>query len=99
MFRLGISGVRAHKLRYAAYLPTNLMCHLCTAHVEDEIHYLFFCKALSDFQQKCIPRRYTEVHPSVDTLKRLFKDDSCLHDIGKFIYYSNKLRASLPHAQ
>ena len=90
-FRIGASNIRTHKLRYVAHTPGDLMCPLCNTAYEDEMHTLFYCKFLDDLRQKYIPRKYT-VQPSYATLRRMMQDKSCLHDLGRFIYHSNKRR-------
>ena len=90
-FGIGASNMRTHKLRYVAHTPGDLMCPLCNTAYEDEMHTLFYCKFLDDLRQKYIPRKYT-VQPSYATLRRMMQDKSCLHDLGRFIYHSNKRR-------
>lgn len=90
-FRIGASKIRTHKLRYVAHTPEDLMCPLCNAVCENEMHTLFFCNSLNDLREKYIPRKYV-VHPSYVTLRLLMRDETCLHDLGRFIYHSNKRR-------
>ena len=97
-FRIGASSIRTHKLRYVAHTPGDLMCPLCNTAYEDEMHILFYCKLLDNLRQKYIPRKYT-VQPSYATLRRMMQDKSCLHDLGRFIYHSNKRREVGPGPQ
>ena len=97
-FRIGASNIRTHKLRYVAHTPGDLMCPLCNTAYEDEMHTLFYCKFLDDLRQKYIPRKYT-VQPSYATLRRMMQDKSCLHDLGRFFYHSNKRREVWPGPQ
>ena len=52
---------------------------------------LFYCKSLDDLRQKYIARKYV-VRPSVVTPRLLMQDESCLHNLGGFIYHSAKRR-------
>ena len=89
-FRIGAPNICTHKLRYVAHTPAgDLKCPLCNRAYEDEMHTLFYCKFLDDQRQKYIPRKYT-VQPSYVTLRRMMQDKSCLHDLGRFSYHSNK---------
>ena len=90
-FRIGTSNIRVHKMRYVAHTPQELLCTLCNTAYEDEMHISFYCKSLDDLRQKYIPRKYV-VRPSVVTLRLLMQDESCLHDLGRFIYHSDKRR-------
>ena len=90
-FRIGASNIRTHKLKYIAHTPGDLMRTLCNTAYEDEMHTLFYCKFHDDLRQKYISRKYT-VQPSYATLRRMMQDKSCLHDLGRFIYHSNKRR-------
>ena len=84
----GWSGYRNLE-RYVAHTPGDLMCPLCNTAYEDEMHTLFYCKFLDGLRQKYIPRKYT-AQPSYVTLRRMMQDKSCLHDLGRFSYHSNK---------
>ena len=44
-FRMGISEIKTHKLRYSTDPSDDLSCPLCKCCVDDEIHFLFVCKA------------------------------------------------------
>ena len=43
--RMGISEIKTHKLRFSTDLSDDLSCPLCKRCVDDEIHFLFVCKA------------------------------------------------------
>lgn len=93
-FRIGASDIRTHKMRFAFVSPNDLKCPLCNAGIEDEIHTLFYCKSLNDLRHKYIPCWYTK-HPSDKSLEFIMHDTKILHDLGRFIYHSNKRRAAL----
>ena len=92
-FKIGASNIRVHRIRYVAHThtPQELLCPLCNTAYEDETHILFYCRSLDDLRQKYISRKYI-VLPSFVTLRLLIQDESCLHDLGRFIYHSTKLR-------
>ena len=93
-FRVGASEVRSHKTRYTALIPEDLMCPFCNCVKEDEMHFLFFCVHLNDLRKKYIPSRYLK-YPSIDTFSVLMQDESCVENLGRYIYHANKLRTSL----
>lgn len=90
-FRIGASNIRLHKMRYSACTTESLQCPLCNSGLEDEMHTLFYCKALNDLREKYIPIYYT-LHPTCDTFQRLMLDDQHLHDLGRYLYHANKRR-------
>ena len=71
--------------------PQDLLCPFCNTAYEDEMHILFYCKSLNNLRQKYIPRKYV-VRPSVVTLRLSMQDESCLYNLGRFIYHSDKRR-------
>ena len=44
-FRMGISEIKTHNLRYSTDHSDDLSCPFCQCHLQDEIHFLFLCKA------------------------------------------------------
>jgi hypothetical protein len=90
-FRVGASDIRTHKMRYKVLSPQDLKCPLCDASLEDELHTLFYCKALSDLRAKYIPERYSK-YPSFQTLEAMMQDANFQSDIGRFLYHGNKRR-------
>ena len=95
-FRVGVSDLRSHKMRYALPKPEDLVCPLCNFVLEDEMHFLFYCKNLDDLRKKYIPSKYS-VYPSYDTFRALMQDENCVQNLGRYIYHSNKRRNTLPH--
>ena len=57
-FRMGISEIKTHKLRYSADPSDDLSCPLCKCCVDDEIHFLFVCKATEALGKNCC-HKYT----------------------------------------
>ena len=57
-FRMGISEIKTHKLRYSTDRSDSLSCPLCKCCVDDEIHFLFICKATEAFRSKLLPQVY-----------------------------------------
>ena len=76
--------------------PEDLICPLCTLALEDEMHFLFYCKTLHDLRQKYIPNKYS-MYPSNNTFTALMQDEDCVQDLGRYIYHSNKRRHNVQH--
>ena len=57
-FKFGISNIRVHYYRYRAHRALDLMCPLCEEAVEDEIHFVLVCPALSNLRNIFIPAKY-----------------------------------------
>ena len=76
------------------------MCPLCNTAHEDEKHTLFYCTFLDD--KNIFPENILYNLPMLldfracvcvrVTFVRMMQDKSCLHDLGRFIYNSNKRR-------
>ena len=54
-FRMGISEIKTHKLRYSTDHSDDLSCLLCKCCVDDEIHFLFVCKVTEALRLKLLP--------------------------------------------
>ena len=89
-FRIGVSEIKTHKLRYFCGRGQDLSCPLCSARLEDEVHFLFHCERLVDLRNKFIPVKYHRWMPV--SLKKLFTDKLCLQNVARFIYYGLKRR-------
>jgi hypothetical protein len=92
-FRLGVSELKVHKLRYVDCSPHDLVCPLCKNGIENEIHFIFWCNRLSDLRRKFLSKKYT-TYPSLTAFSRLMKDQACHNQLGRYIYYANKRRKS-----
>jgi hypothetical protein len=57
-FRFGISDLRVHMLRYRNCLSSSLVCPLCHACNDDEIHFLLCCPMLTDLRKQLIPLKF-----------------------------------------
>ena len=90
-FRIGASEIQTHKHRYTSDSRHSLQCPLCNSRLEDEMHFLFFCKKLEALRHRFIPAKYTKF-PTYITLNNMFNDGSCLQAVARYIYYGLKLR-------
>ena len=59
-FRMGISEIKTHKLRYSTDPSDDLSCPLCKCCVDDEIHFLFVCKATEALRSIFLPQVYCQ---------------------------------------
>ena len=57
-FRLGISDITVHRMRYQTALPCHMLCPMCGIQVEDEVHFVFCCPALDN---NLFLRNFTEI--------------------------------------
>ena len=88
-FRLGVSEIKTHKLRYSTDPSDDLSCPLCKCCVDDEIHFLFVCKATEALRSKLLPQVYFQ-----DWRKQLtiLNDTEPMTNVARYIYHSLKLR-------
>ena len=91
-FRLGVSELKVHKLRYRDCSQYDLQCPLCNKGIENELHFLFGCNKLEDLRKKFLPSKYTQ-HPCLQTFVLLMTDSACQYQLGRYIYYAIKRRA------
>ena len=98
-FRLGISELKPHKLRYSnGTSNNNLACPLCSYRLDDEKHFLFHCPATKQLRIKYIPHHFTSYgrHNLFDL--NILNDTTCMTNVARFIYYSLKKRANCEQA-
>ena len=62
-FRLGVSALRTHRLRYTTSKQESLSCPFCVNTVEDELHFLFICPQYQTIRNIYIPTKFSS-HPS-----------------------------------
>jgi hypothetical protein len=87
-FRLGISPIRAHKLRYRKdVLPRHLVCPLCKSAEEDEKHVLFHCRAYDDLRRDVIVLSPAAENNYVSVLKVMsVQDAETTIQLSRFLY-------------
>ena len=88
-FRLGISEIKTHKLRYSTDPSDDLSCPLCKCCVDDEIHFLFVCKATEALRSKLLPQVYFQEWRKQLTI---LNDTEHMTNVARYIYHSLKLR-------
>ena len=91
-FRLGVSDLRCHRLRYNSSTDTCLHCPFCNE-LETELHFLFICPRYEDLRALYIPKKFYR-YPSQFRFSVLMSD-SCpklTRDLACFIYKAMKRR-------
>ena len=91
-FRLGISDLYVHKLRYRPD-EANTLCPGCREKEEDEYHFMLECPALYDLRVKYI---LPFLCPSVnDPLMHLMtnREKSAIRSISTYLYHAFRRRA------
>ena len=92
-FRLGVSSLRCHRLRYSASTDTCLLhCPFCNE-TETELHFLFICPRYEDLRILYIPKKFYW-YPSQFRFSVLMSD-SCpklTKNLACFVYKAMKRR-------
>ena len=90
-FRLGISCLAVHSNRYKNVHRNHLLCRLCGLAIEDEIHLILCCPALSDLRAVYIPDKYSK-YPCGFKLALLLsgKNENLLCNLALFVYRALK---------
>ena len=93
-FRFGISDLATHKYRYKRHVEEDLVCPLCKEHLEDEIHFVLKCPALSELRKQYIKEKYF-VHPNSFKLAMLLasKNEIVVKKLAIFLYRAFKFRS------
>lgn len=93
-FRLGISEIAQHYYRYRKHTVDELNCPLCRSGVEDELHFILCCPALSKLREQYIPRKYFKF-PNQFRLSLLMASnkESIVKNLSIYIYKAFKLRS------
>jgi len=90
-FRLGISDLSVHKLRYSTVEP-EVLCPLCREREEDEYHFLLECPALYDLRGKfVIPFLCIPVSDAMTCLMSS-TDQKVIRSVSIYLYYAFKRR-------
>ena len=82
-FRLGVSELLTHRLRYVENTPKK--CPLCGFISDNEIHFLFHCENLTELRSLYIPDHYMGISPE-ESMCGLFNDRDNLMNLARFIY-------------
>ena len=90
-FRLGISCLACHRLRYKVVSQGDFLCRLCNSGKEDEIHFLLCCPALHDLRSKLINKKYY-VDPCMFRFCILMssRNESVIHNLALYVYEALK---------
>ena len=90
-FRLGVSLLACHRLRYRHVYDHELRCCLCNLAKQDEVHVLFCCPILDDLRKKFIKPKYYS-NPCFFRMVLLLtaKYEKTQTDLALFIYEAHK---------
>jgi len=91
-FRLGISDILSHKLRYHAYEADSFKCPICKSSPETDAHFLLICPGYKELRDKYL---------CTDNGKDVEANFSCLmtdensgniRNVSRFLYHAFKHR-------
>jgi hypothetical protein len=94
-FRLGVSQIKIHKLRFSRANNIDFTCPFCNA-IENEIHFLLVCPMYEDLREFYIPTKYYR-SPCLFKLAVLLATTNKMLQIriARFLAESFRRRASL----
>jgi hypothetical protein len=95
-FRFGVSNLRVHFYRHRPHRAVDLLCPLCEKSVEDEVHFVLSCPALSNLRTKLLPEKFCKT-PSLFRLNMLMSsvNETTVRNLSIFLYKAFKLRDNL----
>ena len=90
-FRFGISSLACHYNRFVNVNENDLLCRLCRSEIENEIHFLFCCPALSDLRVKYIKPKFYR-NPCAFRMNVLMssKHEETVRNLATYIYLAVK---------
>ena len=92
-FRLGVSLLKAHCLRYTGRSQENYTCSFCKNSDETEIHFLFVCPKYKTLRETYLLEKFC-LRPSVFKMAILLADTRQILPLAIFISKAFKLRSS-----
>ena len=92
-FRLEISDLKRHKLRYRKDFNISSKCPFC-AEEESELHFLFVCAKYDELRHKYMPSKFYR-RPSLFRFSVIMSDSksTVTRDLAYFIYRAMELRS------
>ena len=95
-FRLGISGIAKHSLRYRAHSDVDLVCPLCKGGKEDELHFVLCCPALLPLRERYIPKKFYR-YPNLFKLSLLMAtiNEDLIRNLSLYLFKAFNLRSVL----
>jgi hypothetical protein len=95
-FKFGISNLLVHYYRYRDHSPHLLLCPLCAASKDDELHFILCCPILEPIRKDCIPAKYYR-EPCLFKLSLLFNcnNDNTMRNLCYYISKAFKVREIL----
>ena len=93
-FRFGITDICVHTYRYRHMHDRTLVCPLCQAPKEDEIHFVLVCPGLKDLREKYIPAKFLR-QPCMFRLTLLFSstNNSLIKQVAMYLYKAFERRS------
>ena len=92
-FRLGVSPLKAHRLRYTDRSQGNYACPFCKDSDETEIHFLFVCPKYKTLRETYLLEKFC-LRPSAFKMAMLLADTRQTLPLAIFISKAFELRSS-----
>ena len=92
-FRLGISDIMVHRLRYKVGTYNELLCPLCKQEEENEVHFVLRCVVLRDVRESFLKPKYYR-QPSLFKLNLLMSSSvaEVVRNFALYLYRAFKFR-------
>ena len=91
-FRLGVSSLKTHRLRYSQKTPDIFTCPFCDTN-ESEIHFLLVCPKYKTLRETYLPSKFYN-RPSAFKMAVLLADTRLSFPLAVYISKAFELRAS-----
>lgn len=91
-FRLGVSCLNSHKLRFSTDPNASFDCPFCKVH-ESEIHFLFVCPKYAELREEFIPQKFVR-RPSLHSFSILMASDcpTLVYRLATYIHKAFEIR-------
>ena len=91
-FRLGVSPLKTHRLRYSERTPDLFTCPFCDTN-ESEIHFLLVCPKYKTLRETYLPAKFYN-RPSAFKVAILLADTRLSFPLAIYIFKAFELRAN-----
>ena len=94
-FRLGVSCIQTHRLRFHRTTDSVKSCPFCPQDEESEVHFMLVCARYDDIRKRYIPLKFHRT-PSSFKLALLMAttNETLLKNVAKYVFEAIQARNS-----
>jgi hypothetical protein len=93
-FRLGVSPLYPHRLRFSKNNRDSFDCPFCKGTYECEFHFLLVCPKYTTLRESFLPTKFYN-HPTAFKMSILLANSGCAPSLAAYIFKAFELRSAL----